>query len=259
MRVALGVEYDGSGFCGWQRQPAARSVQRCLEQALSRVADHPVGLVCAGRTDAGVHATGQVVHFDTQAHRASHNWVLGANSKLPPDIRIRWAQAVPEDFHARFSARARRYTYVFLCAPVPSALYRQRVAWSRVALDSDLMHRAGRSLIGEHDFSSFRAAGCQARHPRRRIHAVEVGGRDNLVVIEVTANAFLHHMVRNIAGMLRVVGLGDQPPEWAARILAVRDRTLAPPTAPPQGLYLTQVSYPTAFDLPTPPWVPPLL
>lgn len=256
MRIALGVEYDGSGFRGWQRQANARSVQGCLEQALSRVANHPVELVCAGRTDAGVHATGQVVHFDTDARRANHNWVLGTNSNLPTDIRIRWAQPVAPGFHARFSANARRYVYLYLCTRVPTALYRNRVAWERHMLDSDLMHQAASALIGEHDFTSFRAAGCQARHARRRIHALQVVGRDNLVIIDVTANAFLHHMVRNIAGLLRLIGQGERPPQWAYSILVARDRTLAPPTAPPQGLYLTHVSFPAELGLPAPPQLP---
>jgi len=250
VRVALGIEYDGSGFQGWQTQAGPRTVQACLERALSRVADQPLGVVCAGRTDAGVHATGQVVHIDTAARRAAHNWVLGGNSNLSSDVRIRWATAVPEDFHARFSASARRYLYQFYCAPVPSALYRQRTAWSRVPLDIAAMQAAAAALLGEHDFSSFRAAGCQARHPRRRVLALQVVARGPLVRIEVTANGFLHHMGRNIAGVLLPIGRGERPPAWAGEVLAARDRTRAATTAPAQGLCLVQVHYPERFGLP---------
>ncbi|HSA45728.1 MAG TPA: tRNA pseudouridine(38-40) synthase TruA [Candidatus Competibacteraceae bacterium] len=252
MRVALGVQYDGSGFRGWQaQQPGTRTVQTVLEQALAKVADHPVRLVCAGRTDAGVHGVGQVVHFDTTAVRSERAWVLGGNAHLPLDISLNWARETPDDFHARFSALARRYRYVILNRTQRSALWRERATWHYRPLDAERMQRAGQALVGEHDFSSFRAAECQARHPIRDIHELTIRRQGDGVVLEVEANAFLHHMVRNIAGVLMAIGADDRPVEWAQEVLEQRDRTQAGVTAPAEGLYLVTVRYPERFRLPT--------
>jgi tRNA pseudouridine38-40 synthase len=258
MRVALGVQYDGSGFRGWQaQQPGTRTVQTVLEQALARVANHPVRLVCAGRTDAGVHGVGQVAHFDTTALRSERAWVLGGNAHLPLDISLNWARETPDDFHARFSALARRYRYLILNRPQRSALWRERATWHYWPLDAERMQRAGQALVGEHDFSSFRAAECQARHPIRDIYELTVRRQGDGVVLEVEANAFLHHMVRNIAGVLMTIGVGDRPVEWAREVLEQRDRTQAGVTAPAQGLYLAAVRYPEQFGLPAVTEIPP--
>ena len=251
MRVALGVQYDGSGFRGWQaQQPGTRTVQTVLEQALARVANHPVRLVCAGRTDTGVHGVGQVAHFDTTAVRSERAWVLGGNAHLPLDISLNWARETPDDFHARFSALARRYRYLILNRAQRSALWRERAAWHYRPLDAERMQRAGQALVGEHDFSSFRAAECQARHPVRDIHELTIRRQGDGVVLDVEANAFLHHMVRNIAGVLMTIGVGDRPVEWVRGVLEQRDRTQAGVTAPAQGLYLAAVRYPEQFGLP---------
>ena len=252
MRVAVGVQYDGSGFQGWQAQrPGVRTVQTVLEQALARVADQPVRLVCAGRTDAGVHGVGQVAHFDTTAVRSARSWVLGGNAHLPMDLSLSWAQDVPDDFHARFSALARRYRYLILNQSYRSALWRGRATWCYRPLDAERMREAGQALVGEHDFSSFRAAECQARHPVRDLRELTVRRQGDGLVLEVEANAFLHHMVRNIAGVLMAIGAGDRPVEWAREVLEQRDRTQAGVTAPAEGLYLLAVRYPTSFGLPT--------
>lgn len=252
MRVALGIQYDGAGFRGWQTQrTGVRTVQSSLEQALDKVADHPIKLVCAGRTDTGVHGVAQVAHFDTHAARSARAWVLGGNAHLPPDISLHWACAAPDDFHARFSALARRYRYLILNQPQRSALWRQRATWYYRPLDAGRMHAAGQALIGEHDFSAFRAAECQARHPIRTLFELTVQRYGDGVALEVEANAFLHHMVRNIAGVLLAVGVGDQPVEWAREVLERRDRTQAGVTAPADGLYLLAVRYPERFGLPT--------
>ena len=251
MRVALGVQYDGAGFQGWQAQRSgARTVQACLERALAQVANHPVKLICAGRTDSGVHATAQVTHFDTDAVRSERAWVLGGNAHLPPDVSLSWARAMPEDFHARFSALARRYRYLILNQPHRSALWQGRATWCYRPLDAARMHAAGQALVGEHDFSAFRAAECQARHPLRAIHELTVRRQGVGLVLEVEANAFLQHMVRNIAGVLMAIGVGDWPAEWARTVLEGRDRTLAGVTAPAAGLYLLAVRYPERFGLP---------
>jgi tRNA pseudouridine38-40 synthase len=251
-RIAVGIEYDGSAYAGWQCQPAAPSVQGLTEQALARIAAEPVALVCAGRTDAGVHALGQVAHFDTSAVRPARNWVLGANSELPRDISLSWVQAVPDHFHARFSAEARTYRYLILNRGARSALSAQRATWVHRPLAVERMVEAASLLEGEHDFSAFRAAGCQAKSPVRRLTRLSVGRQGEWVIIEATANAFLHHMVRNIAGLLLAVGKGDAPPQWAAEILAGRDRTRSAATAPAAGLYFMAVRYPQAFGLPPP-------
>lgn len=252
VRIALGVEYAGARYCGWQTQlnPARRSVQETLEHALSRVADCPVTTVCAGRTDAGVSASGQVVHFDCPNSRPPAAWVKGVNSHLPDDICVRWSASVAGDFHARFSATARRYRYFIYNSPVRSAVGSGAFTWHSWPLDAERMHEDAQHLIGELDFSSFRAAGCQSRTPMRNVHAISVERRGELVVIDVTANAFLHHMVRNIAGVLMAVGAGRQSPGWTLDVLAARDRRVAGMTAPPNGLYLVDVSYPEHFGLP---------
>jgi len=257
MRFALGVEYDGSDFSGWESQPRRRTVQSTLEAALSGVAARKVETVCAGRTDAGVHATAQVVHFDSRAERVPHEWVLGANSNLPGDVSVRWASPVAEDFHARYSALRRYYRYVIQNRRERPALLRQRAAWERSALDAGCMQAGAEHLLGEQDFSSFRAAGCQARSPVRTVVSLEVHRRGDLVFIDIAANAFLQHMVRNVAGVLIEIGKGKREPAWAGELLAARDRTRGAVTAPPQGLYLSRIDYPPGHGLPavSPEWL----
>ena len=257
MRIALGIEYDGSAYKGWQVQRhTERTVQAEVEAALSRVAARPVRVVCAGRTDTGVHAAGQVVHFDTEAKRVPRNWVLGANVNLPFNIAVSWAKPVDADFHARFSAESRSYRYLILNRSTRSALLAGRVTWSHHELDAERMHRAGQALVGTHDFSTYRALGCQAKSPVRTLHSLRVTRHGELIELRVHANAFLHHMVRNIAGVLMAIGRGERPMEWAGELLALRDRTLGGVTAPPQGLYLERVWYPGRFEIPTPPPLP---
>ena len=255
VNVALGVEYDGTMFHGFQRQRHAASVQQALEEAVSQVAAEPVRIVAAGRTDAGVHATQQVVSFATQAVRSESAWRRGVSSLTPPTIGVVWARVLEYRFHARFDAQWRRYVYLFSDAPQRPVIHRALVAWSR-SLDAGCMDAAARCLIGEHDFSTFRAAGCQSKSPWRRLHAIRVVRAGEYVAIDLTANAFLLHMVRNIAGALREVGTGNLTPPAFAQLFAQRDRTLAPATAPPQGLYLVSVGYP---DLELGVRLPPLL
>ncbi len=250
MRYALGVEYDGTDFHGWQLQEGVRTVQGNLEQALSRVADHRVRVHCAGRTDAGVHAIEQVVHFETQARRSERSWVLGATVNLPRDVSVNWARAVPDSFHARYSATGRHYRYLILTRPTRPAIQRSLAVWSHRPLDGSRMHEAGQALVGEHDFSSYRAQQCQARTPVRTITGLEVSRCGDQIRIDVRADAFLHHMVRNIAGVLMTIGRGDKPVDWAREVLEHRDRSLGGVTAPPQGLYLVRVNYPDTYDLP---------
>jgi tRNA pseudouridine38-40 synthase len=251
MRTAARVEYDGSRFHGWQaQQEGVRTIQRCVELALSRVADHPVKVIAAGRTDTGVHASAQVLHFDSSARRPMKAWVFGGNVNLPHDISILWAHPVEEGFHARFSAFARHYRYTICNRPIRPALDRHRVSWACRPLDASRMAAAAVHLIGEHDFSSYRALGCQAKTPVRRVHRLEVRRQGELIHIDIRANAFLHHMVRNIAGVLITIGSGEQEPSWARRVLEYRDRTRGGITAPPHGLHLVGVDYPTEFDLP---------
>lgn len=260
MNVALGVEYDGSAFCGFQLQKQVPSVQEALESALTQVAAAPIRVLPAGRTDAGVHATGQVIGFRSPVERPLKAWVRGANSLLPPGVRVTWARSVDADFHARFSAVARRYMYLFAERgyehEAASPLIRDRVFEVR-RLDDESMHRAAQELVGEQDFSAVRGAGCQSRSPWRCVHRVSVQRAGPLVVLDITANAFLLHMVRNIAGVLARVGDGSRPDSWVAELLAGRDRSVAGATAPPQGLYLVHVRYPE-YDFPVPP-LPPLL
>ena len=255
-KLALGIEYDGSRYYGWQRQNEVRSVQEKVERALSKVADHPVSIFCAGRTDAGVHGTGQVVHFETTSQRPDGAWTLGVNANLPPDIAVRWVKAVPDDFHARFSATARRYRYVIYNQRLRPAVLSQGVTHFYEPLDAECMQRAAQCLIGENDFTSFRAVQCQSRTPWRNVMHINVSRYGAYVVVDIKANAFVHHMVRNIVGSLMEVGAGHQPESWIAELLAAKDRTLAAATAKAEGLYLVSVDYPDRFDLPKPPMGP---
>lgn len=251
-RVALGIEYNGSQFNGWQAQksPDTKTVQQTLEKALSEVADHPVSLTCAGRTDAGVHATGQVVHFDYRHDRLETAWIRGGNSLLPPEVCIRWAKQVPVDFHARFSATARRYRYVIHNHAVKPAVLSGLVTHHYQPLDADRMHAAGQLLLGEQDFSAYRGAACQSSTPMRYVSEITVKRDRDMVTLDIQANAFLLHMVRNITGVLMEIGEGRKPVAWAGEVLAGRDRTLGGVTALPDGLYLVKVFYPEAFNLP---------
>ncbi len=251
MRIALGLEYDGSAFSGWQSQAHAPGVQASVEAALSQVANHAIAVIAAGRTDAGVHAAMQVVHFDTESTRTERGWVLGANTYLPSQVSALWARVVPEAFHARYSAFARRYRYLILNRMSRPALAAHRVSWVRDPLDAARMHEAAQLLIGEHDFSSFRAAECQARTPMRRMHEITVERHGEVLVLTVLANAFLHHMVRNIAGVLIAIGTGERPVEWAQEVLEARDRTKGGITAPAAGLYLAGVQYSRSLGLPS--------
>ena len=251
MRFAAGIEYDGSGFFGWQRQSEGRTVQGCVEQAISKVADHHVHVVCAGRTDTGVHATGQVIHFDTEAVRPVNNWLRGANTHLPGDISVQWLVAMDETFHARFSARQRHYRYIIYNYPARSALLGKHVCWQYPDLDADTMALAGRFLQGEHDFTSFRAVACQAHSPVRTIHSLEVQRSGRFITIDIIANAFLHHMVRCIAGVLIKAGCGEQPPGWVHEVLQAKDRRVSGVNASPAGLYLVEVRYPDHFQVPS--------
>jgi tRNA pseudouridine38-40 synthase len=253
MRIAAGIEYDGRHYCGWQRLSHADSVQETLERALSRVADHALKCVCAGRTDSGVHAQCQIVHFDASTARPLHAWVLGGNSHLPDSIVVRWAQPVSDDFHARFCAVARSYRYVILNQPVPTAILSGKVTWVRHPLNIESMQRAAERLIGEHDFSSFRAAGCEAKTPVRTVTDLNVTRDGDFIYLDIRANAFLHHMVRNIAGTLIAIGQGKRSPGWSTELLQIRDRTQGDITAPAEGLYFVSAHYPDNFGLPQPP------
>ena len=249
-RIAVGIEYDGSAYAGWQAQARLPTIQHITERALSSVAAEPLTLVCAGRTDAGVHAHGQVAHFDTRATRSARGWVLGANNELPADVSVSWAARVPAHFHARYCAEARTYRYLILNRLARSALLAQRATWIHRPLDHERMAQATLDLHGEHDFSAFRSSECQAKSPIRRMERLSVERRGDWVVIEATANAFLHHMMRNIAGLLIAIGKADAPPSWAREVLEGRDRTRNAATAPAGGLYLVSVRYPAAFALP---------
>lgn len=251
MRIALGIEYDGTAYNGWQKQRSGVGVQEVVERALAAVADAPVEAVCAGRTDAGVHATAQVAHFDSDAERSERNWLLGVNSNLPPDVNALWVASVRDDFHARYSATARKYRYLILNRLCRSSLWRNRAWWVHEALDDARMRKAAAHLLGEHDFSAFRAAGCQARTPVRRVHALAIERRSaEWLAVEVTANAFLQHMVRNIVGTLVAVGRGDEAPAWVGDVLESRDRTRGGMAAPAHGLTLIGVDYPASYGLP---------
>jgi tRNA pseudouridine38-40 synthase len=249
-RIALGLEYDGSGFAGWQWQDGQRNVQACVEAAVSTVAAEPVKLLCAGRTDTGVHALEQVAHFDASANRSLRSWLMGINANLPDDVRVLWVKEMPARFHARYSAIARFYRYVILNRSMKSALNRKQLTWCFYPLDAAKMQEAAHHLIGHHDFSSFRAQGCQSKSPERLMHFIQVRREDDRVIIELSANAFLHHMVRNIAGVLIDIGTGKHEPDWMLELLALRDRKQAGVTAAADGLYLGGVYYPDEFGLP---------
>jgi tRNA pseudouridine38-40 synthase len=250
VRIALGVEYDGSAFRGWQIQPGGGTVQNAVEDAMRQIADVEIKVVCAGRTDAGVHATGQVVHFDCDVARPLTAWVRGVNSFLPPAVAVRWAHAVPDDFHARFSAHGRRYRYVLLNRPQRVGLWHGRVGWYHHPLDEALMQRAANLLLGQHDFSAFRAAECQARSPVRTLRRFDVRRSGDALIFDLEADAFLHHMVRNLVGSLVYVGQGKHPPQWAQELLSARDRKRAAPTFMADGLYLAGVQYEAHWGLP---------
>ena len=250
MRLSLGIQYDGSQYHGWQRQSELETVQARLETALSQVADQPVQVVCAGRTDTGVHATGQVVHCDVTVEREMNAWIFGTNRYLPRDISVQWAKPVPDEFHARFSARSRAYRYFIYNHVVKSSVFANYVSWHYAKLDETLMAKAAAHLVGEHDFSAYRSVGCQSKNPIRRIEKITVQRHGHTLVIDVVANGFLHHMVRNIVGVLFHVGMERQATDWALDILKSRDRRLGGVTAPPYGLYLYRVGYPVIFDMP---------
>lgn len=250
MRIALGIEYDGSAFCGWQTQPAGCAVQDKLESVLSHIAGERVATVCAGRTDAGVHALAQVVHFDTAVERPVAAWVRGANALLPPALAVTWAKNVSAEFHARYSAVERCYRYVLLNRPVRPAADHARVAWFHLPLDLQKMQEAARLLVGEHDFSAFRSSECQARSPVRHLRRLGIDRQGDYVIFELCANAFLHHMVRNIVGCLVYVGKGKHPPAWMGEVLSSCNRARAAPTFAAAGLYLARVVYDPAWGLP---------
>ena len=250
VRIALGVEYDGSRFCGWQSQPSGCGVQDALERAASQIAGETVRVTAAGRTDTGVHATAQVVHFDTLADRPGSAWVRGVNALLPESVAVLWAVIVPEEFHARFSAQSRRYRYVLLNHPVRPALQAGKMGWFHAQLDVEKMHESAKLLLGEHDFSAFRAAECQAKTPIKHVYRADIARHGDFVVFDFHANAFLHHMVRNLVGCLVYVGKGKHDPAWLKEILDSRDRQAAAPTFAPDGLYLAGIEYDAKWQLP---------
>ncbi len=248
-RIVLGIEYDGSSYSGWQWQAHRPSVQLVLEQALSKIANQSVTVQCAGRTDSGVHALEQVVHFDVTTNRDLHAWMLGGNSLLPDDVKILWVKPAVADFHARYSAIARFYRYIILNRSAKSALQPRQMTWCNYALDADKMHQAAQYLVGNHDFSSFRARSCQSKSPWRVMHFIDVYREEDKVIIDISANAFLHHMVRNIAGVLIAIGAGQQLTTWTQELLLVKNRQLAGVTAAPDGLYLGGVYYPKNYGI----------
>jgi tRNA pseudouridine38-40 synthase len=251
MRLALSLEYDGSHYWGWQRQSDKTSVQAMVEHALSRVAAEPLRIFCAGRTDRGVHATTQIIHFDTHSARSERAWIVGGNSYLPKDIRLHWLQAVPADFHARFSAYSRRYCYVLQVSSISPAILAPYVSWRYGdGLDVDAMAKAAAVLLGQHDFSSFRVAECQAKTPIRTVTLCHLYKQDSFYILDIEADGFLHHMVRNIMGVLIDIGLGKKPVSWMNEVLTARDRRVAAMMAPANGLYLTHIGYPQHFSLP---------
>lgn len=250
MRIAIGIAYDGTAFDGWQSQPSGNTVQDHLERALSAIADSAIRLSGAGRTDAGVHACAQVAHFDTETTRPDSAWVRGVNAALPPAIAVQWSAPVPDEFHARYSARARSYRYVLYSHPVRPSLLAGRTGWFHGALDLEAMRRAAAMLAGEHDFSAFRSSECQAKNPVRVMERAAVARRGPYVYFDFTANAFLHHMVRNMVGCLLYVGKARHPPEWIGQVMEGRDRRLAAPTIAAAGLYLTDVRYDSRWQLP---------
>jgi tRNA pseudouridine38-40 synthase len=250
MRVALGIEYDGSPFCGWQSQSDGQTVQDSLQYALSQITGEPISVIAAGRTDTGVHALEQVVHFDTQVERPLTAWVRGVNSLLPVSIAVRWAHPVPDEFHARFSAHGRSYRYLLLNRPERPALQEGKVGWFHAPLDAAAMQAAATTLLGEHDFSAFRAAECQAKSPVKHLYQLDIQRQGDMLIFDVSADSFLHHMVRNIVGCLVYVGKGKYPSVWPAQVLAGRDRGFAAPTFAPDGLYLRRITYDVKWGLP---------
>ncbi|MHB8454141.1 MAG: tRNA pseudouridine(38-40) synthase TruA [Acidiferrobacterales bacterium] len=250
MRISAIIEYDGSGFCGWQLQEGARTVQGCIEQALGKVADEAVRVITAGRTDAGVHACAQVIHFDTTAVRSDYAWLRGTNSNLPREVGLLWVREVAAEFHARFSATGREYRYVILNRPVRPTFLARRATHEYRPLDAARMQVAAQYLIGTHDFSSYRAVQCQAKSPVRELRRLDIERHGDILVMTVEANAFLHHMVRNLAGVLMTIGAGERAPEWAHEVLEARNRSLGGITASAEGLYLTAVEYPAHFNIP---------
>ncbi|MBE0483033.1 MAG: tRNA pseudouridine(38-40) synthase TruA [Bacterioplanes sp.] len=260
-RYAAVVEYNGAYFHGWQKQKHHDdpTIQAALEAAISFVANEPITIVCAGRTDAGVHATRQVIHFDSVAQRKPYNWLMGINTKLPPGVAVQWIAEVPETFHARFKAQARRYRYLINNQPFRPALLHDQMTWWKYPLDASRMQQAAQALLGEHDFSAFRAKDCQANSPIKTMHRIEVRRWGHIMMVELEASAFLYHMVRNIVGVLLPIGEGHQPVSWMADVLATRDRNLAGVTAPGDGLYFVGVRYPAEFAIPSQPYGPALL
>ncbi|MCC5792937.1 MAG: tRNA pseudouridine(38-40) synthase TruA [Legionellaceae bacterium] len=250
MRIALGIEYDGSQYHGWQAQNGLYTVQQVVERAIAKVADDELSIVCAGRTDTGVHAFNQVIHFDTDKERTIRAWIYGTNSFLPKDVCVRWAKDMEEGFHARYSAISRSYRYIIFNSPIRPALYRVNMTWQYRQLNHEEMHRAAQHLVGEHDFTSFRSVECQSKTPMRNIHAISVKRQGDFVIIDVTANAFLHHMVRNIVGVLMAVGSGKEQSHWVEEVLTAKDRRRGAETAPAYGLYLVDVAYPDEFAIP---------
>ncbi|MDF2530006.1 MAG: truA [Gammaproteobacteria bacterium] len=250
MRIALGLEYLGSRYHGWQKQAGLSTVQGSLEQALSQIANHQVEVFAAGRTDAGVHATEQVVHFDSQANRQELAWTFGANGLLPEDIRVLWAKTVPDSFHARFSATSRSYRYVIYNSRIKSAVLSQQLTWHPYPLDIEVMQAGADYLIGEHDFSSFRGSDCQAHSPIKRVLSCNIIQQGNFIIIEISAHGFLHHMVRNIAGVLVKIGEGLKPSNWVLEVLQARDRRAAAKMLAADGLYLVKIGYPEEYQLP---------
>ena len=252
MKIALGIEYCGTSYYGWQRQVIPNSIQEFVEKALSKIADQEITIDCAGRTDTGVHALHQVVHLETDVERKMYSWVAGSNVNLPHDISILWAKEVDDEFHARFSATARTYRYIILNRQSRPGLHAGKVTWERQALDESRMQLAANSLIGEHDFTSFRTVACQAKSPNRDVKRLDVKRVEDYVIFDIEANAFLHHMVRNIAGVLIKIGRGEADVSWASEVLALKDRTKAAKTAAADGLYLAMIQYPEKYGIPSP-------
>jgi tRNA pseudouridine38-40 synthase len=250
MRIALGIEYDGSGFCGWQRQDNAPSIQAAVEKALAKVADRKIQVICAGRTDTGVHALGQVIHFDTTVVRDQRSWLRGCNANLPNSVAATWIRPVKEDFHARFSAQSRRYRYIIFNRDIRPTFLAGRVTWDYRPLDTVVMAEAAQHLVGVHDFSAYRAAGCQANTAQRDVRRITVSRNLDLVFVDIQANAFLQHMVRNIVGVLSSIGAKEKPPAWSREVLETRDRRKGGITAPADGLYLVDIDYGPEFGLP---------
>ena len=250
MRYALGIEYDGKNYCGWQRQNNVITVQEKVEKALSKIANEPIAVICAGRTDTGVNATNQVIHFDTSSTRKDVAWTLGVNTYLPPDIAVSWVKRVDDEFHARFSATARNYRYIIYNKPLRSAILSHGISHYHYALDEELMQQGADYLLGEHDFTSFRTVHCQSHSAVRTIKHCQITRHGDYIVVDVKANAFLHHMVRNIVGSLMRVGQSQETTHWMKEVLLAKNRCVAGETAPPEGLYFIDVDYPEHFDLP---------